>query len=29
MLEKTLGMQTTLRNINTVNRLIAKYPAAA
>ncbi|HYM60714.1 MAG TPA: DUF1697 domain-containing protein [Thermoanaerobaculia bacterium] len=25
-LEKTLGMQTTLRNANTVQRLVAKYP---
>jgi uncharacterized protein (DUF1697 family) len=28
-LEKTLGMATTLRNVNTVRRLAAKYPAAA
>ena len=27
-LEKTLGMATTLRNVNTVRRLAAKYPAA-
>jgi uncharacterized protein (DUF1697 family) len=25
-LEKTLGMATTLRNVNTVRRLVAKYP---
>jgi uncharacterized protein (DUF1697 family) len=25
-LEKCLGMQTTLRNVNTVRRLVAKYP---
>ncbi|MBA2270985.1 MAG: DUF1697 domain-containing protein [Chthoniobacterales bacterium] len=25
-LEKTLGMPTTLRNVNTVRRLVAKYP---
>ena len=25
-LEKTLGMATTLRNINTIRRLVAKYP---
>ena len=25
-LEKTLGMATTLRNVNTVHRLVAKYP---
>lgn len=28
-LEKTLGAPTTLRNVNTVNRLVAKYPASS
>jgi len=27
-LERTLGMATTLRNVNTVRRLVAKYPPA-
>jgi uncharacterized protein (DUF1697 family) len=29
LLEKTLGMLTTIRNSNTVKRLVAKYPPAA
>lgn len=29
LLERTLGLETTLRNVNTVNRLLAKYGSAS